>query len=260
MSYVEIPPPAELHPWVAAFWCFGVRAGAGEIEHRIPLTGGLLLSVDRSGLPMLAGPRTAPLVTTVRGGDLFRGVHFHPGGARPFLHLPPGSLRDAMGPAHLWLDRAWCGSWGPVAGGEDDMAALDALARGLRELMPRAEPPDPVVRSAVDSLRRSLRTEQADQGTRVEELAAEVRLSPRQLRRRFQAAVGLSPKELARVLRLRSSAASAVLGVRPWADVSAEGGFADQAHLVREFRSLLGVTPGRFEQHARRIDHRLLPE
>jgi AraC-like DNA-binding protein len=260
MSYVEIPPPPELAPWVAAFWCFGVRADAGEIEHRIPLTGGLILSVDRSGMPMLSGPRTAPLVTAVRGGDLFRGVHFHPGAARPLFHLPPGSLRDSLGPAHLWLDAAWCGSWGQVAGGEHDMAALDALARSLRELVPRADPPDPVVRSAVDCLRRALRTEQADQVVRMEEVAAEVGLSPRQLRRRFQAAVGLSPKELARVLRLRLSAASAVLEDRPWAEVSAGGGFADQAHLVREFRSLLGVTPGKFEQHARRIDHRLLPE
>lgn len=252
MSYVEVPAPPELRPWVAAFWVFRVVPDVGVLEHRIPLTGGILVSVGRSREPMLAGPRTAPLVTSVSGGDVYRGFHLWPGAAGSLLHLPHGSLlREALGPARLWLDPAWCDGLGSVADLEDDAEALQAMALRLRELVPRAAPLDPVVMTAVSHLVRS----RGD--VPIGELA-EGRLSPRQLRRRFQAAVGLSPKELARVRRLRASAAAAVLDELSWCEITAEAGYADQAHLVREFRNLLGVTPGAFEEHARRIHHRLV--
>jgi AraC-like DNA-binding protein len=252
MSYVEVPPPADLAPWIAALWCFRVRPEAGTIEHRIPLTGGLLLSVGRGGPAILTGPRLAPLVAPVSGGDVYRGVHFTPGAAVPLLHLPRGSLRDALGPAALWLDPAWCRRFQAAAEEEDDARALHRIVLALRELAPHAAPLDAVVRSAVG---RIVRTQGA---VVLSELAREAALSPRQLRRRFQVAAGLSPKELTRVRRLRAAAAAAALEDRPWIEVAGDGGYADQAHLVREFRSLLGTTPGGFEQHARRIDHHLI--
>lgn len=252
MSYVEIPPPADLAPWIAVLWCFRVRPGAGEIEHRIPLTGGLLLSVGRAGPLMLTGPRAAPLVITVRGGDAYWGIQVLPGAAAALFHLPAGSLRDAHGPAELWLDPAWCRGWSPAADGEDDARVLHRATLALRELVPRAAPLDAAVIAAVERIVRAHGT------VAIAALAGEVALSPRQLRRHFQTAVGLSPKELSRVRRLRAAAAAAVLSEQPWIEVAGDGGYADQAHLVREFRSLLGTTPGGFEQHVRRIDHRLV--
>lgn len=251
MSYVEVPAPPEIRPWIAALWCFRVFPEAGTLEHRIPLTGGVIVSVGSDREPILAGPRTAPLVVPVHGGEVFRGFHVWPGAACSLLHIPPGSLRDIQGPARFWLDPAWCRRLGAFAEEEEDAAALQVMTLCLRELMERAAPPDTMVMTAVSQLIRS----RGD--LRIGDLAAG-RLSPRQLRRRFQAAVGLSPKELARVRRLRASAAAAVLEELSWCEVTAEAGYADQAHLVREFRNLLGVTPGAFEQHARRIDHRLV--
>lgn len=251
MSYVEVPAPPEIRPWVAALWCFRVFPDAGELEHRIPLTGGLIVSVGPDREPMLVGPRSAPLAVPVHGGEVFRGFHVWPGAACSLFHLPPGSLRDRQGPARLWLDPAWCRGLSATADLEDDAAALQGMALCLRELIARAAPLDTVVMTAVSHLIR------ARGDLRIGDLA-EGRLSPRQLRRRFQATVGLSPKELARIRRLRASAAAAVLEELSWCEVTAVAGYADQAHLVREYRSLLGVTPGAFEQHARRIDHRLV--
>jgi AraC-like DNA-binding protein len=251
MSYVEVPAPPEIRPWIAALWCFRVLPEAGEIEHRIPLTGGIIISVGSDREPILVGPRATPLVTPVHGGDVYRGFHVWPGAACSLFHLPPGSLQGSQGPARLWLDPTWCRGLSAVADLEDDAAALQSITLCLRELLPRAAPLDSVVMTAVSQLIRS----RGD--VRISDLA-EGRLSLRHLRRRFQAQVGLSPKELARIRRLRASAAAAVLEELTWCEVTAEAGYADQAHLVREFRSLLGVTPGAFEQHARRIDHRLV--
>ena len=95
---------------------------------------------------------------------------------------------------------------------------------------------------------------------RIARLAQEFALSPRQFRRRFTAAVGVAPKELARIWRLRRCALAALDPSSPetarWAELAAAHGFADQAHLVREFRHLLGLPPTAFARQFARIAHR----
>jgi AraC-like DNA-binding protein len=84
----------------------------------------------------------------------------------------------------------------------------------------------------------------------VPELAAEVGWSRRHLSRRFATQVGLAPTTTARVLRFRRAAD--LLVPRPGepagrprriADVAGDCGYADHAHLDREFRALAGCTP-----------------
>jgi AraC-like DNA-binding protein len=83
---------------------------------------------------------------------------------------------------------------------------------------------------------------------RVEALAAELGCSRRYLSGRFGAQLGLSPKAVARQLRFAwvrraIEARCAVARPVPWAQIAADGGYADQSHLVREFRALAGVSP-----------------
>ena len=66
-----------------------------------------------------------------------------------------------------------------------------------------------------------------------------------QLARAFSATFGIPPH--AYVLGRRLEVARCrILDGQPLADVAAETGFCDQAHLTRRFRQLLGTTPGRF--------------
>ena len=81
-------------------------------------------------------------------------------------------------------------------------------------------------------------------------LAAEVGWSRRHLSRRFATQVGLPPTTTARVLRFRHAADLLVPGAgepaarpRRIADVAGDCGYADHAHLDREFRALAGCTP-----------------
>ena len=80
---------------------------------------------------------------------------------------------------------------------------------------------------------------------RVQEVAAALGVSDRTLRRVFRDVVGMSPKEYARLARfhlaLRAARASRVVD---WAGVAAATGYYDQAHLIGEFRDIVGVTPG----------------
>ena len=76
-----------------------------------------------------------------------------------------------------------------------------------------------------------------------------------ELERAFDLCVGLSPKVLGRVLRFRRAIdrieRGGVPDVRSWTAIAFDCGYADQPHLIREFRALAGVTPAQYaaERH-----------
>jgi AraC-like DNA-binding protein len=81
----------------------------------------------------------------------------------------------------------------------------------------------------------------------MERLAALSGCSRRSLERRFDAAVGMPPKRLARIVRFqrvfREAREAASAG---WVEVALRCGYADQSHLIRDFRELAGEPPTAF--------------
>ncbi len=67
--------------------------------------------------------------------------------------------------------------------------------------------------------------------------------SPRTLERCFDRWVGISPKELARLLRFQRALRLSAQPGLSWAAVAARAGYADQAHLGRDFRQFAGASP-----------------
>jgi AraC-like DNA-binding protein len=78
-------------------------------------------------------------------------------------------------------------------------------------------------------------------------LARDLAVSTRTLERHVIAHTGLPPKRLARLRRLWRVVTATTAGQgTPWVEHAAQAGFSDQAHLIREFRSVYGMTPVEF--------------
>lgn len=80
---------------------------------------------------------------------------------------------------------------------------------------------------------------------RMRALATETGWSERHLTRRFTAETGVGPKTIARILRFEHARELAACP-RPagWAEIAQVAGYADQAHMTREFTALAGLPPG----------------
>jgi len=101
---------------------------------------------------------------------------------------------------------------------------------------------DPVVESAVNTL-------SASQGDcSIKSLASELNLGLRAFQTRFRQAVGLSPKEFARVMRLQTTLRMLDDKEVSLAELALDGGFSDQAHASRELRRMTGLTPARLRR------------
>jgi AraC-like DNA-binding protein len=81
----------------------------------------------------------------------------------------------------------------------------------------------------------------------ISRIADEVGWSHRHLIARFRQQAGLSPKTAARLVRF-DAVWQRIDQRRPleWGQVAADVGYADQAHLIRDFRQFTGTTPAQF--------------
>ena len=81
----------------------------------------------------------------------------------------------------------------------------------------------------------------------IADIAAEVGVSHGHLDREFTRIVGLSPRRLARLLRVeRLLQAIDIDADVPWADLAATHGWADQSHMIRDFKRHTGSAPSAY--------------
>ncbi len=102
----------------------------------------------------------------------------------------------------------------------------------------------PPTGALADEFRDWLDAHLFDAGT-LAQASIDLDASPTRLARSFTSAFAITPHAYVTGRRLEV-ARGRILEGRPLAEVAAEAGFADQAHLTRRFREFLGTTPGRF--------------
>jgi AraC-like DNA-binding protein len=140
----------------------------------------------------------------------------------------------------------------PGAGPDDaarEPARVAALARALEDVLATAEPARVEQAREVAAVARIAETDRDVR--RLDDLAARAGVTPRALQRLFARHAGVSPTWVLRRYRLLEAAEAVRDGERVvWSDVAGALGYADQAHLVRDFRAALGRTP---EAYARAL-------
>lgn len=137
---------------------------------------------------------------------------------------------------------------------EQDARLLSVLTRLVeRHAGIRSSPPPGRERRAV-RLAREYLEDNLRESVPLEELARLANLSPFHLARVFRDEVGLPPHAYQTQARL-GRARSLLLRGWPAARVARETGFADQSHLTRHFKRLIGVTPGRYAEVSKNVQY-----
>jgi transcriptional regulator GlxA family with amidase domain len=74
-----------------------------------------------------------------------------------------------------------------------------------------------------------------------------LQVNRRQLERKFSSAIGLSPKQLSKVIRLQTTLKALYQEKSSTlTSVAYENGYYDQAHFIKDFREFTGVSPKEF--------------
>lgn len=195
------------------------------------------------------------LVTRVFTVDLpvagrVTGVAFHPGGLAALLDRDVRDLTDRVVPAREVLGPRVDELAEVVLTEPDEQVrratVLSALAEVLEPELERVagDTSYRVVREAVELMR-------AREHLTLAPVAELVHVSVRTLQRLFARYVGASPLWVLRRYRLQDAATAIDAGEgQDLADLAVSLGFADQAHLSRAFRAVVGVPPSVYRDAA----------
>jgi len=251
MRYREVLPVDALRPYVKCLWVLqGEFVSLDASPDRILPDGSAEIVIHRAA-PMIAHglnvePRTQSTVMIV--GQLSRHILLQPTGDVDIVgvRFTPNGLYKLLGiPASELTDRSIEVTQYRAAFARDLIAAAhapgDCIARlqhVLLNRLPRKGESRDFVFAAIDRILKS------NGALPIGDLCRELAISGRQLERRFDREVGLRPKQFARVIRFSSVARHAHLaGATSGARLAHAFGFADQAHLIREFRHFAGICP-----------------
>lgn len=255
LRYRESSPGAVLDEYVQCFAEFAVDPATEPFQHRVTPDGCCHVAYVRGpenplGEILLVGPRMTPLVLPMSGGQVCWDLKVRPGAAEPLLGAAPEGLFEQVVPARDAAPRVHQAMQSDLAACESAEDAWRVFAEAILRWMPGMPAVD-------DAVARAVRVIEESAGAMpVGELASAVSFSERQLQRRFQRAVGLTPKQFSRIRRFRSCVANMIReDPEAWGTVAVRFGYSDQAHLTREFSELSGLPPTELETYIRTIEH-----
>ena len=198
---------------------------------------------------LLGGLHSTPALITHDGAQSGIQVALRPLGARALLGLPAGELANLDLPAETVLGGV-CAELRDRIRTAPRWPERFAITDEILLRLVRASPGAGIAPEVGWAWRRLLRTGGA---LRVSELAAGTGWSGRYLTSRFRAEIGLTPKAAARVIRFDRTRRLLVRHLTQHAaseyrlaDLAADCGYFDQAHLAREFRALAGCPPSQW--------------
>ena len=195
----------------------------------------------------LAGVQSGLFTQKLEGRGRVCGIKFRPGGFHPFVPGHPVSgwtgrrlpLADVFPSPRADLEAELTAVLAP----DHEDARVAALDTFLLGLTPAPDPRADQAMALVDRIRtdRTIR--------RVADLAREQDMTVRAIQRLFSTYVGVGPKWI--ILRYRIHEALEHAASTPstdWATLAADLGYADQAHLIRDFTATVGVPPTAYAQ------------
>lgn len=238
------PSPA-LEAFVQHFWTvrWDLRGEPPLLAETLPHP--CVHVVFERGQARIAGVQSRRFRRRLQGQGRVFGIKFRPAAFQPWLKAPVSRLTDRTVSLHSVFGRESIALRDALLA-EPDVRRCMTLAEDF--LRPRLPPmPEPLAR-----LRDLVERLAVDPSlTRMEQVAALAGLEPRNLQRRFSAAVGVSPKWVIQRYRLHEAAEQLARPDAPdMASLALQLGYFDQSHFIRDFKALVGRAPGQYAAQA----------
>lgn len=230
------------HYWIVSWDLRGLEP---YVQETLPYPSvHLVLEKDRSSV---IGVQTRKFVRLIEGKGRVFGVKFKPGAFYPFVKTPVAQFTnvsigfgDIFGIDSQALEEA-------ILSREDEGEMVALAENFLRERLPERDENVRLINEIVDYIitHREI--------TKVDEVASRFGLSKRTLQRLFRQYVGVSPKWVIKRYRLHEVVERLSNGeVVDWPRIVLELGYSDQAHFIKDFKAIVGVTPAEYAKHNER--------
>jgi AraC-like DNA-binding protein len=262
VEYLELKPTGELGADVEYCWAMWANQSLtvpivtrspakGSVDLILPIDGNFCENAEHhlfgSGQvgAYLVGPLSQPAQIITSGRCAVVGMRFRPGRSGAFFRFPSREVRDGV----LSIDLINAGFARElvekVAGESAPSNQVAALQRAMLQLRNEGV--------GETTVTRAIRLIDGHHGAiAIDSIAGLTGTSVRNLERVFRETVGLSPKQLCRIARVRRATGLLTRERARSVDVVQSCGYVDQAHFIREFKAIVGVAPIEYLRERRR--------
>jgi len=182
-------------------------------------------------------------------------IVFHPHGLNHLLNVPASELNDKVIPLTDLFDDVGQALQSAIAAADSLPVKLAHIEVFFRKMVSNHRfAGDPLVNTALNLIQRHRGV------LTIQQLTDIIGCHSRQLERKFNTAIGLSPKHYCNIVRTLGFVKSLQRATpKPNLTRSAyDSGYYDQAHLIREFRKITGLTPSQYFKHSEPLAVNLL--
>jgi AraC-like DNA-binding protein len=236
-------PSADLAFWIAHYWMISwdLRGCEPHIGESLPHPN--IHMVFGESAAKIYGVQTHKFVRILEGKSQVFGVKFRPGGFRAFVDVPVSKLADRTIPAKRVFGDDVETLGAALLSSSKEKEKVEAANAFFHERVP---PPNKTIELADQLVGLIL---QEPEIKTVDDLVIRTGLGKRSLQRIFSEYVGVSPKWVIRRYRLHELIEKLNSGEQMnWAQVAVELGYFDQAHLINDFKSIVGASPVQYQK------------
>jgi AraC-like DNA-binding protein len=193
----------------------------------------------------IVGVVTSKFSRLLTGEGKAFGIKFNPGAFYPFVQTPVSHYTDKTASLSALFGAAGTRYETAVRAAVGDAESVAAAENFLRQQSPAHDENVTWVNQVVDliSAERTI--------TKVDHLTRRLNMNKRSLQRLFSQYVGVSPKWVIQRYRLHEAAERMTSGeVIDWSRLAVDLGYFDQAHFIKDFKAIVGLTPA---EYARKV-------
>jgi AraC-like DNA-binding protein len=254
LGFCRVKPSRLLQPYIRTYWHFRRDTPlTGYHEEYMHPTGGFGIvlnfgdevALDGTGVKervFLDGSNTISRKMGFYGTVDLMGIRFYAGGAYPFLDMPLHELQNETALVDALNDPSLIQLHAHLHDLETPQARIHVLEEWLMIRLTKGKERHPILAASLNVLE-----EREHPFISIPNIAREFAISQRQLERIYQTQVGMSPIQYSQLQRVEK----ARLALKQTAGQSTtrlamELGFYDQAHFIREFKTVVGITPYKY--------------
>lgn len=256
MHYQTYPPSPHLAPLIKCFWSLESLATPEPEKQTIIPDGCMELIIHYGDLyqqfqedgSSFVQPRsfvfgqlsnTLEIAPTGKTGII--AARFHPDGFIPLATIPLATMENRAVPLPELFGAEGDFLEKTVLAAPTQAERIQHIETFLLARLNRLEVLDRIVKSSIAIL-----ISQAGQ-VKVEEMAEKLNINRRKLERKFSANVGLSPKQLSKIIRLQAALKQLNQNTElSLTELAYQNGYFDQSHFIKDFKAFTGISPKQF--------------
>lgn len=256
MNYQTFEPSQHLTPLIKCYWTLEIpKEETPEKQTIVPdgcmemifHYGDLYRQYTENGKSIIQpkcfviGQLTRPLEIEPTGETGIFSVRFHPNGFLPFATIPIKEMENTAVSLENHFGKDGQEIEQKILAATSTSERIKLIETFLLDRLTDTETIDRIVKSTVETIVT------ANGQLSVDELSKQTNINRRQLERKFSSAIGLSPKQLSKTIRLQATLKMLLhKKVTSLTALAYENDYYDQAHFIKDFKDLTGFTPKEF--------------